>query len=406
MTPIHHTFAPMADAAFCVESLGLLLRPWRWKRGPAVHSLRATLAAMFGKDAFLFASGREALLAGLKALPLTPGDEVIVQGYTCVVVPNAIHAAGGKTVYADIDPDTLNLTVETVSAVLTPKTRVIICQHTFGIPTELSGLRALCNAKGIVLIEDCAHVMPDSKGPRGIGTTGDLALFSFGRDKAVSGIAGGAILAKGETAKRLKQLETSATDLSPLLIARYLLYPLLYAAAKPLYNIVVGKALLVLAAKTGLLVPIVEGEEKQGRMKNTLHRMPGACAALALSQIRRLGEINDHRRALTALYLHKKNLPAIAGAMEGLPLQKFPLFVPDADAVRTKLKAQNIHLDDGWTSCVICPRVADAAASGYQPGSDRCAEEVAAGILSLPTHPTMTPAQARRLLDILSKTLG
>jgi perosamine synthetase len=417
MKPIHHTFAPLADASCCRKALALLPQPWRWRAGEARRELRAELGHAFGGDAFLFASGREALLAGLKALRAERGDEVIVQGYTCVVVPNAVEAAGLKTVYADIDPDTLNLTAETVEPLLTPRTRAVICQHTFGIPADLSSLRALCSARGLILIEDCAHIMPDASGPTGIGRTGDMALFSFGRDKAVSGVAGGALLVRvAELSGIVRVAEATAQDVPASRVARYLLYPLLYCLAKPLYGIFIGKALLAASAKLGLLPPVVERREKAGDMDATLHRLPNAMAELALSQICRLKQINDHRRALTSFYLKAgkdKGLwrsggedPVPAGVMEGLPMQKFPLFVPNADLVRKTLKARNIHLDDGWTGCVICPRAVDQAAVGYVPGSDPKAEHVATSILSLPTHPTMTEKQARKLLEELIRAMA
>lgn len=416
MSPIHHTFAPLADAAFCWRSLSLLLRPSSWRKGPDIEALRAELAWRFAKSVYLFSSGREALLAGLRAAGIGDGDEVIVQGYTCIVVPNAIEASGAKTIYADIDPDTLNLTPETVEAVMTPHTKAIICQHTFGMPAALSELRALCDQKGILLIEDCAHVLPDDQGPTGLAETGDMVLFSFGRDKAISGVSGGAILVRGEAMKGLRAMEDAAKELSTSHIMRLLLYPLLYALAKRTYGLG-GKVLLALCGKVGLLLPIVGPEEKKGRMNGTLHRLPNACADLALSQLRRVRGLNAHRRMLTAHYLTEGKARGLwrkggeddivpAGVMEGLPLQKFPLFAEKADNIRRLLKAHGAHLDDGWTGCVICPRMADTEIAGYVQGSDPKAEEVAKSILSLPTHPTMTKKQADALLDALAPLLA
>jgi len=177
-SPIHHTFGPHATLPYALRSLALLLKPWRWRNGKDREELRSALEQSFGGRAFLFGSGREALLGLLRALGLRSGEEVIVQAYTCVVVPNAIHTAGGVSVYADIDGDTLNLDCDDVERRITPRTRAVIAQHTFGIPADLRRLRTLCTERGIVLIEDCAHVLPDDAASP-LARTGDFTLLSF-----------------------------------------------------------------------------------------------------------------------------------------------------------------------------------------------------------------------------------
>lgn len=409
LRPIHHTFAPHVDRAYLLRSLGLQCTPWKWKDGPEREALRRALAERYHADPFLFATGREALTALLRSLHPSPGAEIIVQGYTCVVVPNAIQAAGCVPVYADIDRETLNMDPADTERRITPKTVAVICQHTFGIPADTHRLRALCDRYGLVLIEDCAHVLPDEEGPPSIGRDGDFLLLSFGRDKAVSGITGGALLSRRPAASVLLQAEEGrAGSLSLFRIKRLLLYPLVYAVARPLYGLGLGKALLVLARHVGALVPIVTRAEKQGRMDGALHRLPNACAALALAEFARLKEINDHRRRLTALYLahltpHSLQLTAPKAIHPALPLQKFPVFVRGAASTRQRLKQRNIHLEDGWTQCVICPVGSSLEQEQYRPGSDPKAEEAAERILTLPTHPTMTEEQALSLCTVLEK---
>lgn len=406
--PIHHIFAPLADRKQCRLALRLLCHPLRWQSGKSVEMLRGEIASRFpGQSVTLFASGREALFALLRALELPPHSAIVVQGYTCVVVPNAITAAGHTPVYADIDPETLNLTPETVEPLITPHTRAVICQHTFGIPADTEALRALCDRHSILLIEDCAHVIPDEQGPAGIAARSDAVFLSFGRDKAISGVTGGAVLCRNAVlAEKFKAQEETARDLPRALIGRLLLYPLLYCVSRPLYGIGIGKALLWLAARCRLLIPVVTREEKTGRMSSGLHRIPNACAALACEQLVRLESLNAHRRTLTQFYraaLHERGIPILHGIREDLPLQKFPLFVSSADTVRARLKRHSIHLDDGWTGCVICPRTADVAAARYAYGGDPRAETAASSILSLPTHPLTTSQQCATAIDKLKK---
>lgn len=408
--PIHHTFGPHVDSAYLRHTLALSYAPWAYRRGTERSALKRDLTARYGYDASLFATGREALLALLRAFDLPHGSDVIVQGFTCVVVPNAVKAAGLKTIYADIDPETLNLTPETVAAVATPRTRAVLCQHTFGIPADVRALKELCDARGWLLIEDCAHILPDRDGPDDVLKHADHAICSFGRDKAVSGVGGGAALTKHpETANRLRVFEQKAPETSFFDVVRLLEYPPRMAhTVRPLIGLRLATPLLALQKLLGLFAPVLTDGEKRGEMRRTIRKMPNACAALARSQLRDLERINGHRRALTKRYLDASGAEGWAvmrGIRTSLPLQKFPMFVEGAARVRRALRPKNVHLDDGWTGCVVCPDSCDASAAGYAPGSDPAAENAARGVLSLPTHPTMTAMQADELVTLLAPLL-
>lgn len=339
-------------------------------------------------------------------MDLPPSSEIIIQGYTCVALPNAIHAAGYTPVFVDIDKNTLNMDSDSVSAKISSRTKVIICQHTFGLLADTEALRIIADKHNLLLIEDCAHVLPDVTGPKIIGKHADALMLSFGRDKAASGVAGGAIVSKNDSLTEILQREESrATEVRMLTVMRYMLYPLLYALAKPLYGIRIGKACMGACAKLKMLVPVLSKKEKTGYQSTALKRMPNACCALVASEFKRFHSINNHRRMLTAFYREaaiKHNWKHPEELSGHLPMQKFPLFVPDADEMRSNLKQKNIYLDDGWTSAAICPPSVDQEAAGYVGGSCPQAERTAQEILSLPTHPTMTQKQAKHLCSLLS----
>jgi perosamine synthetase len=402
-TPIHHTYGPHVDRDYVRRVLAWSYAPWQYRSGPDGPRLQQALEVYFpGYRAALFASGRESLLALLQTLALKPGDEVLLQGYTCMVLPNAIHAAGGTPVYSDIDPNTLNLTIESVRAKLTPKTRVIICQHTFGIPGPAKELRELCDERGILLIEDLAHVLPDTKSPF-YGRYGHALLLSFGRDKAISGISGGAILVQNATLAQTLQ-ETAAQAPLPSFweVTRTLEYATrMHSLVRPLSSTPFLKPILWLLNHLGLFASVLTADERHGHMSNIPRALPNICAKLAVYSLGTLPRINDHRRILSAFYLAQTKALGVdvpSAIDTDLPLQKFPVFTHNAPLLRHQLRAKNIHLDDGWTGCVICPDTVDMAATNYIPGSDPTAEKVSVRILSLPTHPTMTLAQAQRLV--------
>ena len=407
--PIHHTFGPHATTRFCVNALQILCAPWKWQVGKSTKELRTILSDATGADTFLFSSGREALLSLLRAIDLQPGDEIIIQGYTCVALPNAIHEAGGVPVFADIDPSTLNLDCADVEKRISNRTRAIICQHTFGIPSDTDQLRRICDQNAIALIEDCAHIIPDGKGPHAVAEKGDFILLSFGRDKALSGVTGGALLSKHSyVSDFIKEEESKARSLSKSIIGKLLLYPFIYVSAKPFYGVIIGKAFLRLMKTLGLLVPIVSDEEKTGSMDAQLHSMPNACAFLAVREWDALHEMNEHRRALTQEYLRcaeKYSWSYPSAIHADLPLQKFPVFVEDGDSVRRTLKKKNIHLDDGWTGSTVCPASVQMQSVPYPIGQTPQASAVCTSIVSLPTHPTMLPALIRNVSSALSDAL-
>jgi perosamine synthetase len=420
--PIHHTFGPLVTDAQWHTAFRLQFQPYRWTKGPEVEALRSELSTSFGMSAALFATGREALLALLRALKLSPGDEVIIQAFTCVAVPNAVHAAGANAVYCDIDPQTLNLDLRRLQSLITPRTKAVICQHTFGIPADTKKLRAICDRRRLILIEDCAHVIPDIAGDAqlsllsapsatsGIGAYGDALIMSFGRDKAISGVSGGAVLTRHSSlAKPVAQMERSADSLTAWQVLHLIGYPIRYRVAKKIWLKGIARLYLRWAQLFKLLPPVLTQAEKEGKMPITLRRLPNACAILALQQFKHIGDLNAHRRKVGALYKAAANeggwnVPA--GVKEATTLQKFPVFAQEAEKLRMELKREQIYLDDGWCSAVVNPQSVDQEKAGYAPRSCPAAEDVARHIVTLPLHPTMSKEQAKYLIHALRSSLG
>lgn len=124
-----------------------------------------------------FATGRAALLAGLRALGVGPGDEVLLPSYLCESVVTPVEAAGARPVYypvgrrLDVDASELHLAIS-------PSTRAVVVIHYLGFPGPVQEVRELCDRLGVALIEDCAHALYSRDGAVPIGSEGDLAIFS------------------------------------------------------------------------------------------------------------------------------------------------------------------------------------------------------------------------------------
>ena len=143
----------------------------------AASAAPAAEAAALYANGVHFLRGRIAMCAILKALGIGRGDEVIIQAFTCVAVPCPVLATGAKPVFADIDPATFNLDPASVEARITPRTRAIVVQHTFGIPADMDSILRIARARGIYVIEDCCHTVASSYRGARVGSLGDLSLI-------------------------------------------------------------------------------------------------------------------------------------------------------------------------------------------------------------------------------------
>ena len=132
------------------------------------------------------ANGTLALDLALKALEIGAGDEVVVTSRTFIASVSCIVTAGATPVFADVDTDSQNITAETIRALLTPKTRAIICVHLAGWPCDMDPIMALANEYGLKVIEDCAQAHGACYKGRSVGSIGHIGAWSFCQDKVMS----------------------------------------------------------------------------------------------------------------------------------------------------------------------------------------------------------------------------
>jgi dTDP-4-amino-4,6-dideoxygalactose transaminase len=165
--------------------------------------------------AFPAPSGTHALELMMRALPLAPGDEVIVPSFTFVSAANAVILAGGRPILADIDAATLNLDPADAASRVTSRTRAIITGHYAGIANGLDELVALSTQTGAALLEDAAHALGGSFRGRALGTWGVAGTYSFhGTKNIVSGEGGLMVTMDAEMAARAEIIREKGTDRS------------------------------------------------------------------------------------------------------------------------------------------------------------------------------------------------
>lgn len=289
--------------------------------GPRTQSFEQALADYVGTPhAVTVSSGTAALHLACLAAGIGPGDEVIVPAFTFVASAAAVRYAGAEPVLCDVrGPLDFNIDPADAERRITARTRAIVAVHFCGYPADLQALRALCDERGLVLIEDCAQAigaLADEDGRR-VGTVGELGAFSFFSKKQLCVGEGGMVATADEAmAARVRLLRSHAMTSTTWDRHR---------GHDPAYDVVdVGFN----------------------------YRLDEPRAALGLSRIARLEEDIARRRELVCAYreqladISSLELPFDAAAVERSSHFAFPVLLHDREArdrFRDALKADGVQ---------------------------------------------------------------
>lgn len=238
-------------------------------QGPRVAAFESAFAERVGaRRAVAVSSATTGLHLALHLEGVGPGDEVICPSLSFIATANVIRYVGATVVFADVDPDTQNITVDTIEAVRTPATRAIIAVHQAGMPVELDSLRAYAAEHGLAIIEDAACAIGATHRSTPIGAGCRYGVFSFHPRKILTTGEGGMLVTDDDaTADRAISLREHGTTMS--------------AAARHSS----GKVKLESYAEVGFN-----------------YRMTDIQAAVGLVQLGRLDEVIERRRSLADRY--------------------------------------------------------------------------------------------------------
>ncbi len=413
--PIFTSLSPNVEKDDLNLVLHLILRPWLWKSKGPLETLKAHFKAFLGiNNIFLFNSARAGFLAILRGLDLKPGSEILVQGFTCNALVNPIIWSRLKPVFVDIKKQTLNIDADDLEQKITAKTKVVVVQHTFGLPAEMDKISAVCKQHNLILIEDCAHCLGAEYNGQKLGTFGKASFFSFGRDKIISSVYGGAVAVNDSVlAEKIKQIENELDNPFYFWIFQQLLHPILTKLIiMPFYGFFgLGKWILIFLQKTRILSKAVHKKEKRGDQPNYLpQKMPGALAVLALHQFGKLDKILAHQKQIADIYNQNlQNLNVVLPAKEeGRIYLRYPLLFENqnTDEILKKARKQNLFLNDGWRKAVIVPPDTNQEKMGYTANTCPIAEQAAQQILNLPTHINIFPNDAFKIADFIKKIVA
>lgn len=202
------------------EAVLEVIEDQRFILGPVVEDFERAVAEMLGvRFAIGCASGTDALLLAYRAVGVEDGEDVVTSPFTFFATAGAIHNAGGRPVFADIEPDTFNLDPAAADAAITPRTRAIVPVHLFGQMADMPAFRAIGDRRDVVIVEDAAQAIgarqrvpvataPGQSEVITTGTLGEACTFSFFPSKNLGGFGdGGMVVTNDESlAEALYQL--------------------------------------------------------------------------------------------------------------------------------------------------------------------------------------------------------
>ncbi len=417
-----YSFTYIGGSSFFLDALDVLHRFTSGEsvgEGPNIHIYEQDLENYHRVNhAITFGSGRMALYAILKAMNLQLGDEIILPGYTCIVTSNAIHYAGLKPVYVDVSLENFNIDLEKLKKAITPKTKAILAQHTFGIPCNLDILTDIYNQYGIPIIEDGAHAIGARWRGEVVGRFGLAAFFSTEGSKMFSTERGGyALTDDNSLANRIRNIQEEASFF-PLQQEKNAILRWCYRAAILGNPYLTSKAYFfqTLAKKFSFSRFIEMLEFDKNIYKDELNgrrfipypaRLGNLMSYAASLQLNRLEDELEHRRKLAnyltitlpllganvACYDHKLALPSWV---------RFPFYVDYREKWITEIR--RCFIQPGyWLDNPVHPKECDWRIAEYKKGMCPNGEYLGEHILNLPVHRRISLNRIKNIIKNINK---
>ena len=370
-------------------------------------------------EAISFASARMCFFAFMKAIGIKKNDEVILNGATCAVMVNAVLRIGAIPIFSDISPISFGSCPNGIKKVLTSKTKLIVAQHSFGIPCEINKIQKLAKSKNIFLLEDCALSIGSKFMNKKIGTFSDASIFSTDRSKPINAIIGGLVYTKNKQLHNaIQEIQNKSENLSEkkqnliwneFIIERTYfnpggikIYNLKNSFRNFMKNFFFEKQSPFLNEDSGL------SNSKSYPYPSKLPKFIAEIGILAIDNWKNELETNKKnlnrylkffKKSKYSHYISKvyydKNLKIIPS--------RFVFSAPDGENLRKKL---NRYVDTAWTWFLhpIVDTNIPLWKFGYKNGSCPISENIGKGMINLPTN--LTKKQSKDLLIKINKILN
>lgn len=356
------------------------------------------------KNIFTFASGRMGFYSILKAINIQSNDEVILPSFTCVVVPNAILYSGAKPVYCDIKDDDFNIDVCKIEALITPRTKVIYAQHTFGQMCDIESIMNIARKYSLIVVEDAALSLGAILKGKYAGTIADFGYYSTDRSKVINTGLGGIVSVNNDAFLELFEAyyknvpyldHKMSIKIAFTFVINYLtLNPFIYW---------IGKFLNIVLFKIGILEYFLDEQiVKKEQIKRYPYpaKFPNILIFLGISQINLLDDNIKHRRATAKYYngILKIYTEDYIENDKNIFL-RYSFLVHNRDYWETRFSSC-IDLSI-WFKTIASGRNAKFEDIYYMNGTNLISETVCKHIFNLPTHNQIRPDKLKKLLEEL-----
>ncbi len=367
-----------------------------------VSAYETSFARLIGEGAGVsFASGRMAFYQLMKVLGIGAGDEVILPAFTCAVMPNAVMRTGARPVYADIDRITFGSDAQAIEKVMSKRTRLIVAQHSFGIPCNIDEIATLARKAGVPLVEDCAITLDSSLKGVTVGNWGDAAIFSTDHTKPLNTMIGGFLYTKNiDLYNRIRACSAGLPGIPPkqqkrlykqLLFEKEYCVPNRYPRVK-LVNLI---RTVMSRLRGDREITYLTGDYGVPLSGTTPYPypagMPPFLAQLGLIELERWNEEKVRRKEFCSSLLelfdksrYSNNLPVIYRDDERdiIPL-RFIMTNPEKYGLLEQL-ARYIDVESRWFQQPIICAVDGLESMGYFLGSCPVSEDVCKKIVNIP----------------------
>jgi dTDP-4-amino-4,6-dideoxygalactose transaminase len=357
------------DISNVVESIS---RGGYWAKGPFVDEFETGLESYFGiEHAVTTNSGTTALVAALKSCGIGPGDEVIVPSFTFIATANVVKLVGAEPVFADIEPNAFGLDPQSVKSKLTDETAAIIPVHVYGAPCRIHELNDIAEKNDLWLIEDAAEAFGATADGELVGTIGDIAALSFCQNKVLPTGEGGAVISDNSvlasTANQIKNHGRVEGDYFD-------------------------------SVDSGVYETV-----------GSNYRMPDMVAAVGASQLSKVDDLIDARRAIAARY--REGLSTLRGVTSHEPLDGddhvYQLYTVRFDTEATRsyvieaLTAADISCKIYWDPPIHQNGIFAADQLAALPHTNKISSQV----LSLPMYPTLPLEDVDQVVESIGSAI-
>ena len=366
----------------------------------------AMAGMMQAAAAFAFPSARSALFATLRAMGVGSGHEVIVTGYTCAAVPAAVVYCGATPVYVDIDARTFNMNPGLVGRAVSPRTRAIIVQHTYGNPAPVDAILETARSHRLPVIEDCCLALGSRDRGRPVGVRGDAGIVSFELSKTLSAGWGGVVWLNGPALREAVAAQQAACRAPSRLRAARLAWQvaLSYALYHP-SGYRAGRYLAAALYRSRLFRASTTSREARGGWPDDyLTRISDAHWAVLARQLDRLPEITASSRRAAAAYREVLDRHGVDSYPRAAPdaapaWVRFPFLVADRPAFQAHFARLGVEVGRWFDAPVSGDGPSGAFA--YVPGCCPVAEVAARHVVNLPVSTRLSPEDVDRIAGAL-----